>query len=171
MQAVSNAYKREMKKKYRDECSFLRVTIGMINQTAQASASVDEPKAFTYFSDLTKPFDNYQVAELYAGCDENWSAVDGSMYFLPRMKRDVVLNAGLVTEKLLGAGEIRFPVSLSIKGLTIEFGKAYPQDFVIESDQNTVQVKGNVSGHFVTEEIFPDATFLRLVPKKMVNGQ
>ena len=56
MQAVSNAYKREMKKKYRDECSFLRVTIGMINQTAQASASVAEPKAFTYFSDLTKPF-------------------------------------------------------------------------------------------------------------------
>lgn len=49
MQAVSNAYKREMKKKYRDECSFLRVTIGMINQTAQASASVAEPKAFTYF--------------------------------------------------------------------------------------------------------------------------
>ena len=50
MQAVSNAYKREMKKKYRDECSFLRVTIGMINQTAQASASVAEPEAFTYFS-------------------------------------------------------------------------------------------------------------------------
>lgn len=171
MQAVSNAYKREMKKKYRDECSFLRVTIGMINQTAQASASVAEPKAFTYFSDLTKPFDNYQVAELYAGCDENWSAVDGSMYFLPRMKRDVVLNAGLVTEKLLGAVEIRFPLALSIKGLTIEFGKAYPVDFSIESDQNTVQVEGNASGHFVTEEIFSDATFLRLVPRKMANGQ
>ena len=93
------------------------------------------------------------------------------MYFLPRMKRDVVLNAGLVTEKLLGAVEIRFPLALSIKGLTIEFGKAYPVDFSIESDQNTVQVEGNASGHFVTEEIFSDATFLRLVPRKMANGQ
>lgn len=171
MQAASSEYKREMKKRYRDERSFIRVTIGMINQTAQASARVAEPEAFAYFSSLTKPFDNYQVAELYAGCDENWTAVDGSMYFLPRRKQEVVLNAGLVTEGLLGEVKIRFSMALSIKGLTIEFGKAYPVDFTIESDQNTVEVKGNDSGHFVTEEIFPDATFLRLVPSKMVNGQ
>lgn len=171
MQAASSEYKREMKKRYRDERSFIRVTIGMINQTAQASARVAEPEAFAYFSSLTKPFDNYQVEELYAGCDENWTAVDGSMYFLPRRKQEVVLNAGLVTEGLLGEVKIRFSMALSIKGLTIEFGKAYPVDFTIESDQNTVEVKGNDSGHFVTEEIFPDATFLRLVPSKMINGQ
>lgn len=171
MQAASSEYKREMKKRYRDERSFIRVTIGMINQTAQASARVAEPEAFAYFSSLTKPFDNYQVTELYAGCDENWTAVDGSMYFLPRRKQEVVLNAGLVTEELLGEVKIRFSTALSIKGLTIEFGKAYPVDFTIESDQNTVAVEGNDSGHFVTEEIFPDATFLRLVPAKMVNGQ
>lgn len=171
MQAVSSEYKREMKKRYRDERSFIRVTIGMINQTAQASARVAEPEAFTYFSSLTKPFDNYQVEELYAGCDEDWTAVNGNMYFLPRRKQDVVLNAGLVTEELIGAVEIRFSVALSIKGLTIEFGKAYPVDFTIESDQNTVEVEGNASGHFVTEEIFSDATFLRLVLSRMVNGQ
>ena len=148
----------------------MRVTIGMINQTAQASAAVADPEAFTYFSSLKKPFDNYQVKELYEGCDQDWSAVDGSMYFLPREKQDVVLNAGLVTEELLGTIEIHFPVALSIKGLTVEFGKAYPVNFSIISDQNTVEIKDNGDEHFVTEEIFEEATFLRFVPTRMVNG-
>ncbi len=170
MQAASAAYKKAMKEILRNH-SFMRVTIGMINQTAQASAAVADPAAFTYFSSLKKPFDNYQVTELYEGCDQDWSAVDGSMYFLPREKPDVVLNAGLVTEELLGAIEIRFPVALSIKGLTVEFGKAYPVDFSIVSDQSTVEIKDNGDGHFVTEEIFEEATFLRFVPARMVNGQ
>ena len=170
MQAASAAYKKAMKEILRNH-SFMRVTIGMINQTAQASAAVADPAAFTYFSSLKKPFDNYQVTELYEGCDQDWSAVDGSMYFLPREKPDVVLNAGLVTEELLGTIEIRFPVALSIKGLTVEFGKAYPVDFSIVSDRNTVEIKDNGDGHFVTEEIFEEATFLRFVPGRMVNGQ
>ncbi len=170
MQAASGAYKQAMKESLRNH-SFMRVTIGLINQTAQASAQVADPEAFTYFSSLTKPFDNYEVTELYASCDQDWSAVDGSMYFLPREKPDVVLNAGLVTEGLLGAIEIRFPVALSIKGLTVEFGKAYPVDFSIVSDQKTVEISGNGDGHFVTEEIFDEATFLRFEPVVMVNGQ
>ncbi len=102
MQAASAAYKQAMRESLRNH-SFMRVTIGVINQTAQASAHVADPEAFTYFSALTKPFDNYEVTELYASCDQDWTAVDGSMYFLPREKADVVLNAGLVTEELLGA--------------------------------------------------------------------
>lgn len=170
MQAASAAYKQAMRESLRNH-SFMRVTIGVINQTAQASAHVADPEAFTYFSALTKPFDNYEVTELYVSCDQDWTAVDGSMYFLPREKADVVLNAGLVTEELLGAIEIRFPVALSIKGLTVEFGKAYPVEFSIVSDQKTVEVTGNGDGHFVTEEIFDEATFLRFEPGEMVNGQ
>lgn len=171
MQAVSKKYKQEMKKRYRDECSYIRVTIGLINQSAQASAKVKDAAAFTYFSALEKPFDNYQVQELYATCDEDWSAVDGSMYFLPRRKQDVVLNSGLVTETLLGAIEIVFPFALSIKGLTVEFGKAYPVDFSVESDNNTLDITDNQNGHFVTDAIFEDATFLKFIPRVMVNGQ
>lgn len=171
MQAVSKKYKQEMKKRYRDECSYIRVTIGLINQSAQANAKVKDAAAFTYFSALEKPFDNYQVQELYATCDEDWSAVDGSMYFLPRRKQDVVLNSGLVTEKLLGAIEIVFPFALSIKGLTVEFGKAYPVDFSIESDNNTLDITDNQNERFITEAIFEDATFLKFIPKVMVNGQ
>lgn len=170
MQAVSNAYKQEMKKQYRDH-SYMRVSIGLINQEAQASAYVPDQEKYTYYSNLTWPLNNYEVSELYETCDQDYSSVDGSMYFLPREHLDAILNQGIVTDDLLGEIEIRFPVQHDIKGLTVEFGKAYPVDFSIVSDEHTVEIMGNNAGHFVTEEIFSGATFLRFVPTKMSNGQ
>lgn len=171
MQAASSEYKEIMRRKWRSPLSYLRVTIGLVNQQAQSSAYIPEPTGYTYYSDLAKPMDNYQVMELYAACDKDYTTVDGSMYFLPRDVADVVLNQGIVTEELLGAIEIRFPIEHDIKGLTVEFGKAYPVDFSVVSDNNTVEVRGNGSGHYVTEEIFEAATFLRFVPTALVNGQ
>ena len=170
MQAVSNAYKQEMKKQYRDH-SYMRVSIGLINQEAQASAYIPDQEKYAYYSNLTWPLNNYEVSELYETCDQDYSTVDGSMYFLPRERQDAVLNQGIVTDDLLGEVEICFPVQHDIKGLTVEFGKAYPVDFSIVSDEHTVEITGNDTGHFVTEEIFPGATFLRFVPKDMFNGQ
>jgi len=170
MQAVSQSYKVHMKEALRNY-SYMRVTIGLINQLAQASAYVPDKENYTYYSSFKMPLDNYAVKELYATCDQDYTAVDGSMYFLPRERADVVLNQGLVSKDLLGPIEIRFPIEYDIKGLTIEFGKAYPVDFVIESDNNTVAIKGNIDGHFVTEEIFNGATFLRFTPSTMINGQ
>lgn len=171
MQAASNEYKDMMRRKWRNPLSHLRVTIGLINQQAQASACIPEPDVYTYYSDLVKPMDNYKVQELYATCDQDYTTVDGSMYFLPRDAADVVLNQGIVTDGLQGAIEIRFPVQYDIKGLTVEFGKAYPVEFTIISDNRTMDVAGNMSGHYVTEEIFEGAAFLRFVPVAMVNGQ
>lgn len=171
MQAASNTYKEIMRRKWRNPLSHLRVTIGLINQEAQASAYIPDPDQYTYFSDLKKPMDNYKVQELYCTCDEDYAQVDGSMYFLPHEADAVVLNQGLVTEELLGDIEIRFPVQYDIKGLTVEFGKAYSVDFSIVSDNHTVEVTGNADGHYVTEEIFEGATFLRFSPSRMVNGQ
>lgn len=171
MQAVSQAYKDAMKERYWDRFSYVRVTIGLINQEAQAGAYVPEQENYTYYSSFRQPLDNYEVEELYAACDQDYSTVDGSMYFLPRERQDCVLNQGIVSDGLLGAIEVRFPVAFDIKGLTIEFGKAYPVDFTIESDNGSVTVSGNTDGHFVTEDIFEGATFLRFVPSVMVNGQ
>ncbi|MFT4005900.1 MAG: hypothetical protein QM683_09790 [Lacrimispora sp.] len=170
MQAVSQSYKAHMKEVLRNR-SYMRVTIGLINQQAQASAYIPDRENYTYYSSFKRPLDNYEVQELYATCDQDYTAVDGSMYFLPRSRADVVLNQGVVSEDLLGPIEIRFPVAYDIKGLTIEFGKAYPVDFSIESDNNTVEITGNAGGHFVTEEIFNGATFLRFTPSAMINGQ
>ena len=83
----------------------------------------------------------------------------------------MVLNQGIVTDGLKGEIEIRFPVQYDIKGLTVEFGKAYPVEFTIISDNRTLNVTNNADGHYVTEEIFEGATFLRFVPAAMVNGQ
>ncbi len=170
MQAVSNAYKQEMKKQFRDR-SYMRVTIGLINQEAQASASIPDSDKYTYYSNLSYPLNNYKVEELYDSCEQDYTAVDGSMYFLPRNSSDVVLNQGIVSENLLGEIGIHFPVTYDIKGLTVEFGKAYPVDFSIISDNNSVEITGNQNGHFVTDGIFSGATFLRFVPTQMVNGQ
>ena len=170
MQTVSREYKRSMKEKLRNR-SYIRVTIGVINQQAQASACVPHPENYTYYSNLKWPLDNYQVQELYATCDQDYTAVDGSMYFLPRAREDVVLNQGIVSEDLPGSIEIQFPIRYDIKGLTVEFGRAYPVDFRIESDNKTVEIAGNATEHFVTEEIFEGATFLRFVPASMANGQ
>ncbi len=170
MQVVSRAYKEEMKKELRDH-SYIRVTIGVVNQEAQEGACIADPDAYTYYSSLKKPLDNYQVETLYAACDENYSSVDGSMYFMPRSREDVVLNQGLVTEALYGSIEITFPVPYDIRGLTVEFGKAYPVDFAIESDSGRVEIQGNADGHFVTDEIFPGTTYLRITPTRLSNGQ
>lgn len=171
MQAASNAYKEMMRRKWRDPLSYLRVTIGVVNQEAQASMFIPDPERYTYYSDLDKPMDNYQVKELYATCDQNYTIIDEGMYFLPRQAADVVLNQGLVTDALLGTAEFRFPVEYNIRGLTIEFGRAYPVDFTIVSDNKTLDIADNDNGHFVTEEIFDGATFLRIVPHIMINGQ
>lgn len=170
MQPASQKYKELMRREFRDPFSYIRVTIGLINQEAQASAYVPDKENYTYYSSFKMPLDNYEVQELYATCDQDYTAVDGSMYFLPRGRADVVLNQGIVSEELLGPIEIRFPIEYDIKGLTIEFGKAYPVDFTIESDNNMVEITGNTGGHFVTEEIFNGATFLRFTSSAMVNG-
>ena len=68
MQAVSNAYKQEMKKQYRDH-SYMRVSIGLINQEAQASAYIPDQEKYAYYSNLTWPLNNYEVSELYETCD------------------------------------------------------------------------------------------------------
>ena len=59
MQAASNEYKDMMRRKWRNPLSYLRVTIGLINQQAQASAYIPERDVYTYYSDLVKPMDNY----------------------------------------------------------------------------------------------------------------
>lgn len=170
MQKVSQEYKRSMKQILRNR-SYMKVTIGVINQEAQRKAYTSAPEDYTYFSNLTKPFNRYTVDTLYATAEQNYSPADGSMLFLPRNAEDGLLNAGIVTADILGSIEVSFDAPYDIKGLTIDFGKAYPVNFTIESDNHTVFITGNATGNFVTEEVFPQATFIRLIPLTMVNGQ
>ena len=68
-----------MRQKYRDGLNLLRVTIGVVNQEAQASAGVLESGNYAYYSDLKRPLDNYRVEELYAVCDQDYTPADGTV--------------------------------------------------------------------------------------------
>lgn len=172
MQEVSRQYKEIMKRKWINRLCHMRVSIGVVNQEAQASACIPELENYEYYADFYKPLNNYAVREneLYAACDEDYTVVDGGMFFLPPEKDAAVLNQGIVTRQVMGAVRVVFPVPQDIKGLTIEFGRAYPVDFVIRSDHREVEVNGNADGHFTTEEVFEGTSCLEILPCRMRYG-
>ena len=44
-------------------------------------------------------------------------------------------------------------------------------DFRIETGSRVLDITGNTDGHFVTEEIFESAAFIRITASRMINGQ
>nr|DAN34462.1 MAG TPA: hypothetical protein [Caudoviricetes sp.] len=168
MLQVTSAYKEEMKKPLRGH-TLMRVNIGVINQEAQGSAKVSSETA--YFSNLTKPLNNYAVDALYATTEENYSTVDGRMYFLPREKSDCVLNQGIVSKDIMGDIQFMFPIPYDLRGITIDFGKAYPVDFTIITDNARKEVRGNKAGKYVCEDVFQGVSSLTIHPERMINGQ
>lgn len=167
MLQVTSAYKEEMKKPLRGH-TLMGVNIGVINQEAQGSAKVSSETA--YFSNLTKPLNNYVVDALYATTEQNYSTVDGRMYFLPREKADCVLNQGIVSKEIKGIIDFIFPVPVDLRGVTIDFGKTYPEAFTIVTDQSFKDVTGNTNSKYVCDEVFKGTTTLSIIPNKMVNG-
>lgn len=167
MLQVTSAYKEEMKKPLRGH-TLMRVNIGVINQEAQGSARVSSETA--YFSNLTKSLNNYVVDALYATAEQNYSTVDGRMYFLPREKADCVLNQGIVSKEIKGIIDFIFPVPVDLRGVTIDFGKTYPEAFTIVTDQSFKEVTGNTKSKYVCDEVFKGTTTLSIMPNKMVNG-
>lgn len=173
MQACSQEYKEAMKQPGFRNRGYIKVYIGVINSEAQKRANVnDERNSFTYFSNLTKPFDGYEPETLYATQEQNFSRVDGSMYFLPEEGGDILFNNGLVTESLLGTIYVVFQFTgLDIKGLTIDFGECYPVDFTVENDSVSYTYTGNTERYWRTEDVFDGTSFFKITPTKMVNGQ
>ena len=170
MQTVSDDYKKTMLEAYRPH-SYMYVTIGLINHQAQNNAFVPNQDTYAYYSNLASPLNNYEVSNLYAVCDQNFTKSDGSFYFMPRSKNGIIFNQGIVSKSIRGLIEIRFDAAYEIKGLTIDFGNCYPANFKIESDNKTVSITNNNKKLFVTEEIFSQAQFIKIVPERMINGE
>ena len=174
MQYVSTAYKEAMKQSARNK-SYMRVSLGLINQAAQSAAEI-QSKTFTYFSNLEKPLSNESVNKIYATFERNFSKLDRSMYFLPRNRTDkIYYNAGIVTEALCGLGEqpvveilFHTPDPIDIKGLTLKFGETYPTKFAVETDEDIFEYE-NTSSNFKTEDTFNNTTFMRIRVKEMIN--
>ena len=104
MQYVSEEYKAAMNQSARNK-SYMRISLGLVNQAAQSSAEVANAE-FTYYSDITKPVSSENVREIYATFENDFAKVDESMYFLPREgSKENLYNGGIITEELCGQGE------------------------------------------------------------------
>ena len=172
MQAVSDAYIESMSKPFRNR-GYIRGSIGIINSDAQSNATVkDERNSFAYFSNMEKPFTAYSVSQIYATAEQDFSKVNGSMFFLPRKDSGLNLyNNGFVTNELLGSIYISFGDydALDIKGMTIDFGENYPVKLTISNDTASYNYENNTS-LFVTEDIFDGTSYIVIKPVQMVNG-
>ena len=172
MQLVSKEYKEAMQLPFRNR-AYIRVSIGVVNSDAQNNAVLDEETELTYYSDGKKPFDGYTVSKPYATAEQNFSKVDGSMYFLPKETDGYSFyNNGIVTNDILGSVYISFGgmVGLDIKGLTIDFGECYPTQFTIRSDSGAKSYK-NDKQLFTTEDAFDGTSYFIITPITMLGGQ
>ena len=171
MQKVSDLYKKSIKQKMRNR-GYIRATIGIVNSEAQENIESSKTNNLAYFSNVIKPFKGYVVDKPYATAEENYSKIDGTMYFLPKENSGYeYYNNGLVSNQLLGSFTMKFMdiTGLDIKGITIEFGEYFPTNFDIEWNEGTRTYQNN-SSRFVTEDVFENVSYLKITAKSMING-
>lgn len=176
MQKVSKAYKESMKSSLRER-AYIMLSFGLVNQEAQAKASIQSGQ-FSYFSNKDNIFGEHSDDTIYATLEENFTKVDGSMFFLPRKNSsDTYLDTGIVSEKLLTEAHFELVIDLNviatdIKGLTFNFGENYPVDFdIIGSTGQKFEYRNNTKALFSSEDVLEQTTQVRLVVYTMKNSQ
>ena len=170
MQITSEAYKSEQKKQLRNE-QFVNVYLGVVSKEAQANAEIDGD--FTAYSSPQEIFTNVPFEAYYATCEENFSRVDGSMYFMPRDPSYYGLYQGAVTQDAIDS--VRFTFGdyhrLNIKGLTIDFGDFYPTSFTITNGTDSYDYTNSSPGQWKCEDEFLETDYLEIIPHTMIGGQ
>lgn len=176
MQKVSKAYKESMKSSLRER-AYIMLSFGLVNQEAQAKASIDDG-AFAYFSNKSNVFGERSDDTIYATLEEDFTRVDGSMFFLPRQSSGrTYYDTGIISEKLLSQAACELIISLNtiaidFKGLTINFGENYPVDFdIISSTGQTIEFRDNDKSTWSTEEVLTNTTYIKMVFYTMKNPQ
>lgn len=176
MQKVSKAYKESMKSSLRER-AYIMISFGLVNQEAQAKATVDNG-SYAYYSNKDNIFGEHIDDTVYATLEEEFTKVDGSMFFLPRATEGGrYYDTGLVSDKLVSEARCEVIISLNtiatdFKGLTINFGENYPVDFdIVGSTGQTIEFRGNTKSKWSTEEVLENTTYIKLVFYKMKNSQ
>lgn len=176
MQKVSKAYKESMKSSLRER-AYIMISFGLVNQEAQAKATVDNG-SYAYYSNKDNIFGEHIDDTVYATLEEEFTKVDGSMFFLPRATEGGrYYDTGIVSDKLVSEARCEVVISLNtiatdFKGLTINFGENYPVDFdIVGSTGQTIEFRGNIKSKWSTEEVLENTTYIKLVFYKMKNPQ
>lgn len=176
MQRVSKAYKESMKSSLRER-AYIMISFGLVNQEAQAKAKIEKGE-FAYYTNTENIFGEKSDDTIYATLEENFTKVDGSMFFLPRKNiSNSYLDTGLISEKLVSQAIFELTINLNIvatdfKGITINFGENYPVDFdMVSSSGQVIQFRNNTAAVFTTEEVLTNTTQVKLVVYRMKNPQ
>lgn len=176
MQKVSKQYKKSMKSPLRER-AYIMLTFGLVNQEAQAKAKIDSGD-FAYYSNKTNLFAERGDDTIYATLEENFTRVDGSMFFLPRNSTaDTFYDTGLIGKELVSDVTYELTINLHIdatdfKGLTINFGENYPVDFdVVGSTGQIIEFRNNTQAEWSTEEVIVNTTYIKMVFHRMKNPQ
>jgi hypothetical protein len=153
------------------------ISFGLVNQEAQAKATVDNG-SYAYYSNKDNIFGEHIDDTVYATLEEEFTKVDGSMFFLPRATEGGrYYDTGIVSDKLISEARCEVIISLNtiatdFKGLTINFGENYPVDFdIVGSTGQTIEFRGNTKSKWSTEEVLENTTYIKLVFYKMKNPQ
>lgn len=173
MQQVSKAYRDSMKSSLRER-AYIMISFGLVNQEAQSKAQISSGE-FAYYSDESNIFGEHSDDIVYATLEEDFTKVDGSMYFLPRESiSSLYFDTGLVSKNLLTQEDFEIIINLNsaidFKGITIDFGENYPVNFDLVSDSGqTIEIRNNTSAVFTTEEVLESTTQVKLLFYKMKN--
>ena len=180
MQIVSSTYKQEIARMDRHR-GHIRVTIGVINQTAQSSATViNSQNSLAYYSiqNADSTFETSNGLREYVSDEKDWSKVDGSMYFVPQQSEGMdyhkcgIVNNTVINHANSGGICITFNgvSDLDIKGLSIDFGENYPTGLEIETNVGTTTYTNLTSRYFSTEDNFNGISYFILRQKGMANN-
>ena len=176
MQKVSKAYKESMKSSLRER-AYIMISFGLVNKEVQAKATVDNG-SYAYYSNKDNIFGKHIDDTVYATLEEEFTKVDGSMFFLPRATEGGrYYDTGIVSDKLVSEARCEVVISLNtiatdFKGITINFGENYPVDFdIVGSTGQTIEFRGNTKSKWSTEEVLENTTYIKLVFYKMKNPQ
>lgn len=174
MQKVSKAYKESMKSSLRER-AYIMISFGLVNQELQAKASIDNGN-FAYYSNKENIFGEHRDDTIYATLEEDFTKVDGSMFFLPReTEGGRYYDTGIISNKLVSDAICELTISLNtiatdFKGLTVNFGENYPVDFDLVSDTGeTIEFRDNTESKWSTEEVLKNTTSIKMVFYKMKN--
>lgn len=174
MQKVSKEYRASMKDSLRER-AYIMLSFGLVNQEAQSKAKIDSGD-FTYYSNKNNLFSQRTDDTIYATLEENFTKVDGSMFFLPRRNAgNGYYDTGLIGGGLVSDARYELIINLhtaaiDFKGLTINFGENYPVDFdMVSSQGQVIEFRDNDTRDWSTEEVLENTTYVKFIFYTMKN--
>lgn len=172
MQKVSKEYRDSMSSGLRER-AYTMISFGLVNQEIQGNAKVGEGR-FAYYSKQDDLFMKKASKQIYATLEENFSKIDGSMFFLPRDK-ELCFSTELVSNEIVPNAIFELVIKLNVpptdfKGFTVEFGENFPVDFDLVTDLGQkMEVRNNDKSIWTTQDVFNNVTNFTLKFYQMKN--